>query len=70
MPFGMASGVSRGMGVSDGGGDHQRGRRFVGEFGASHCNQQGVCNAAVPKLLWAGFVILMLPIHFSSPLLY
>ena len=40
MPFGMARGVGRGMGVLDGGADRRRGRgSFGGEFGASHCNQ-------------------------------
>jgi len=39
MPFGVVSGVSRGMGVLDAGGDRRRGRgSFGGEFGASHCN--------------------------------
>jgi len=39
MPFGMGSGVGRGMGVLDGGNNRRRGRgRFGGEFGASHCN--------------------------------
>ena len=46
MPFGMVSGVGRGMGVLDFGGDRRRGRdRFGGEFGASHCNQWGICDA-------------------------
>jgi len=40
MPFAVVSGVSRGMGVLDGGGDHQRGRNSFGsKGGASHCNQ-------------------------------
>ena len=49
---------SRSMGVLlDGGRDRRRGRdSFGGEFGASHCNQLGLCNAALPKLLWAGLV--------------
>jgi len=39
MPFGMVSGVGRGMGVLDGSGDGRRGRgSFGGEFEASHCN--------------------------------
>jgi len=47
MPFAMVSGVGRGMGVLDGDGDRRRGRgSFVGEFGASHCNQWGLCDAA------------------------
>ena len=40
MPFGMVSGVSRGMGVLDRGGDRRRGRGSIGvEFRASHYNQ-------------------------------
>jgi len=40
MPFGVMSGVGRGMDVLDEGGDRQRGSgSFEGEFGASHCNQ-------------------------------
>jgi len=38
--LGVVSGVGRGMGVLDEGGDFQRRRgSFGGEFGASHCNQ-------------------------------
>jgi len=55
---GMVSGVGRVMGVLDGGGDRQRGRgSFGGEIGASHCNQWVLCDAALPKLLWAGIVL-------------
>jgi len=46
MPFGVVSGVSRGMGVLDGEGV------VWGEFGVSHCDQWGLCDAALPKLLW------------------
>jgi len=54
---GMVSGVGRGMGVLDGGRDRRRGRgNFEGEFGASHGNQWGLCDAALPKLFWAGLV--------------
>ena len=57
MPFGVVRGVGRGTGVLDGSGDRQRERgSFGGEFGASHCNQRGLCDAALPKLLWAGLV--------------
>ena len=39
MPFGVVSGVDRGMGVLDGGGYRRRGKdSFEIEFGASHCN--------------------------------
>jgi len=31
---------------------------FGGEFGASHLNQWGLCNTALPKLLCAGLVFL------------
>ena len=44
MPLGMVSGVGRGMGVLDGTVNHRRGRGcFGGEFGASNCNQWGLC---------------------------
>jgi len=57
MPFRMVSAVGRGMGVLDGGGDRRRERdSFDGECGASHCNQWGLCDAALPKLLWARLV--------------
>jgi len=52
MPIGMESGVSRGMGVLDGwpGGDRRREMgSFKGEFGASHCNQWGLCCVVVRK---------------------
>ena len=48
MPFGVVSGVGRGTGVLDGGGDRRRGRgSFGGEFWASHCNQWGFCCIVV-----------------------
>jgi len=48
MPFGMVSGVGRGMGVLDEAGDRPRDRgRFRGEFGAFHCNQQGLCGVVI-----------------------
>jgi len=48
MLFGMVSGVGRGMGVLDGGGNRQRGRgSFGGEFGAFHCNQWRLCCIVV-----------------------
>jgi len=50
MPFGVVSGVGRGMGVLDGGDDSRRNRgNFGGEFGASHCNQLGLCCVVVRK---------------------
>jgi len=40
MPFGVMSGVGRGMGVLDGSGDRRRERGSFGvNVGASHCNQ-------------------------------
>jgi len=43
MPFGVVSGVSRGISVLDWGEDRQRGRgSFGGKCGASHCNQWGL----------------------------
>ena len=51
MPFGVVSGVGRWMGVLDGAGDRRRGiGSFGGEVGASHCNQRGLCDAALLKL--------------------
>ena len=48
IPFRVVSLVGRGMGVLDGSGDRRRGRgRFSGEFGASHCNQWGLCCVVV-----------------------
>ena len=45
MPYGVVSGVRLDMGVSDFGGDQQRGMgSFRSEFGVSHCNQWGLCN--------------------------
>jgi len=42
----MVSEVGLGMGVLDGGGDCRRVRgSFVGEFGASHCNQWGLYDS-------------------------
>ena len=63
MLFGVVSGVGRGMGVLDVGGDRRSGRgNFEGECGASHCNQRGLCDivilchdggdAVLPELLW------------------
>ena len=50
MPFGMMSGVGHGMGVLDGGGYRRREMgSFWGEFGASHCNQWGLCCTVVWK---------------------
>jgi len=31
-------------------------RQFWGEFWAFYCNQWGLCDAALPKLLWAKVV--------------
>ena len=57
----MVSGVGRWMSVLDGGGDRRRGRgSFGGEFESLHCNQWGLCDAALPNLLWAGLVMVVL----------
>jgi len=32
---------------------------IVGEFGASYGNQWGLCDVAIPKLLWAGLVLVI-----------
>jgi len=55
MPFGVVSGVGRGMGVLDGVVIVERNGQFRGEFGASHCNQWE-WRRALPKLLWGGLV--------------
>jgi len=48
MPFGMMSGVGRGMGVLDVGGYRQReGGSFGSEFWASRCNQWVLCCVVV-----------------------
>jgi len=48
MPFGMVSGVVLGMRLLEFGGDRRRGRGSFGrEFGASHCNQWGLCCVVV-----------------------
>ena len=58
VPFGVMSGVGRGMGVLDGAAIVEGKEHFGGEFGASHCNQWGLCCVVVrerrtlPKLLW------------------
>jgi len=50
MLFGVASGVGRGTGVLDGGGDCRKGRGSFGDkCGASHCNQCGRCCIDVQK---------------------
>jgi len=58
MPFEVVSGVGRGMGVLDGGGDRRRRRgSFGGEFGVSHCNQWGLCCVVVRNcvvIVWGG----------------
>jgi len=46
MSFGVVGDVGLGMGVLDFGSDRRRGRgSFGGEFGASHSNQWGLCDA-------------------------
>jgi len=51
MPFGVVNGVGRGMGVLDGSGYRRGEGQFWGEFGASHRNQWGLCDAPLLKLL-------------------
>jgi len=52
MLFGMVSGVGRGMDVLDGVVISSKGKgQFWGDFGASNCNQWGLCDAAFLKLL-------------------
>ena len=59
MLFGMVSGVGRGIGVLDGVMIvEEKMADLWSEFGASHCNQWGLCcivareRRALPKLLW------------------
>jgi len=61
MPFGMVSGIGQEMGVLDRGGYHRWVRgSFLGIFGASHCNQWGLCcivvqlyiNRSICHLAW------------------
>jgi len=58
MLLGVVSGVGRGMGVLDRGGDRRSGRGIFGdEFEAFHCNRWDCCvvvreRRALPKLLW------------------
>ena len=57
MPFGMVSGVGRGMDVLDAGGDRRReGDSFVGKCGAFHCKIETL-RRALPKLLCGGLVV-------------
>jgi len=56
MPFGTVSGVGRGMGVLDGVVIVEGEEAVSGELGASHLTN-GLCDAAVPKLLWAVLVV-------------
>jgi len=57
MSFGMASGVSQGMGVLDGGGDRQRGR---GSFGV---------NLGHPIIANGDFAMRLFPNYFGQDLL-
>jgi len=64
MPFGVMSGVAQEMGVLDGDGYRRRERDSFGvEFGASHCNQWGLCRVIVrerrtlQKLLWKDLLV-------------
>jgi len=50
MPFGMVSGIGRGMGVLDGGGNRRRGRdSFGSDFRASHCNHGNFATRLFPN---------------------
>ena len=44
MLYRVVSGIGRGMGILDRGGDRRRGRAVWGKCGASHCNQRGLCG--------------------------
>jgi len=55
------------MGVLDCGGDRQRGRGSVGgEFGASHCNQWGLCNALLSDYFEDLLSLSVLLAHIAS----
>jgi len=48
IPFGVVSGVGRGMGILDMGGDRRRGRGiFGGKCEASHCNRCRLCCVVI-----------------------
>jgi len=52
MLFGLVSGIGRGMGILDVGGDNSRGRdNFGGECVVYHCNQCGLCGILVQKCM-------------------
>ena len=62
----LVSGIGRGMGVLDRAGDCQRKRgSFGGEVEMSNCNQWGLCDAALLKLL-RGLVMLLLGMELVS----
>ena len=57
MPFGVMSGVGRGTGVLDGGGDRRRGRAVLGVNVGNPIVTNGILcvrggDAAPPDLLW------------------
>jgi len=53
VPFGVVTGVGRGMGVLDWGGDRRRRRgSFEGKRGASHCNKRGTCVVILCREGW------------------
>jgi len=54
---GMVNGVGRGIGVLDGVVIVEGKGQSWDEFGASHCNHWGLCDAAIPKLLLAGLTL-------------
>ena len=48
MPFRVVSGVGRGMGVLDWGGDHRGEGAVLGKCVASHCNQLDFVAYSLP----------------------
>jgi len=71
MLFRLVSGVCQGIGVIDDGGDRRTGRGSFGdEFGASHCNQWGLCCVIISKQLchmrasYGGVCILLMHLFF------
>jgi len=56
MPFGMVSGVGRGMGVLDGVVIVEGNGQFGVNLGRPIVTNGGLCDATLHKLLWAGLV--------------
>jgi len=67
VPLGVVSGVGRGMGVLEGGGDHRSGGGNLGvNVGHLIVTNNILCvrggDAALPKLLWNFLLLYLLPL--------